>query len=161
MTNNNSENKITFDVEIVDVYDITPKELYKIPKEQMSKNKSRKIGLSVHAYIAVYYDGIFVWDHDLRGIMAKKKDDDWFIVMPCAENYDKKSKSWIRFPCSNYPYGDNQKEFISLLKEKFVDFHKSWLIEQEEAKELKALSWKKRNEKNAATVMEMSKKRRQ
>jgi len=149
-----NEKEFEFDIEIVEIYDIIPKELREIPIEKMSKKQIRKIGWSVHAYIGET-------DQDFRGIVAHMNSAGWFFMMPCAENYDKAEKRWIRFPCLSYTNMKKQKAFFEELKEKFVDFHKQKLIEEGEEKDRKTLAWKEREQIKAEKLAKMSEKRNQ
>lgn len=148
---NNIEN-IDFEIEIVDAYDITPKCVADLPKEELTKTKQRRIGWSVHVYVGAL-------DQDLRGIIAKKTKDDWFIIMPNAENYDKEEKRWIRFPCVSFTDPKKQSELVSQIKEKFTIFIKEKLIEEQEEKEKKHIAWIERQAKNKEKTIKMSEKR--
>lgn len=148
---NNIEN-IDFEIEIVDAYDITPKFIADLPKEELTKTKQRRIGWSVHVYIGAL-------DQDLRGILARKTTHDWFIVMPSSENYDKQEKRWIKFPCVSFTNPKKQAELIRQVKEKFTIFIKEKLIEEQEEKEKKQIAWAERQAKNKEKSGKMSEKR--
>lgn len=143
---------INFEIEIVDAYDITPKCILDIPKDELTNKKQKKIGWSVHVYIASL-------DMDLRGVLARKTKNDWFIVMPQAENYDREEKRWIRFPCICFSNPKKYVAFMNELKEKFTIFIKEKLIEEGEEKDKKRIAWAERQAKSKEKIGKMSEKR--
>lgn len=143
---------IDFEIEIVDAYDITPAIILKVPKEELSNKASKRIGWSIHVYIAVL-------DIDIRGVVAKKIKNDWFIVMPYNVNFDKESQKMVRFPSITFTNPDKQSELLKQIKEKFSLFIKEKLVEEIEEKEKKKIAWLERNKKNDEKALKMSDKR--
>lgn len=141
-----------FEIEIVDAYEIADRKAQQ--GKLFNKKEARRMGWSVHVYIPIY-------DMDIRGILARKLSNGWFIQMPHTCNFDKETKKWVMFPSLSFTSVETKEKFISELNTKFVDFIKEKLLEEGEAQEKKKIDWMERQKKVEEKLKRSSDKRNQ
>lgn len=110
---------MNFEIEVVDMYPFMSAE---DKKNKLPASKYKRF--SCHIYVAIY-------DIDIRGIVAKKNTEDWFICMPSNRNYDLEEKKLTIFPILEFTNPKKKEAFILELKKKVIDYYPGFLAKHE------------------------------
>ena len=91
------------------------------PKFKQDKFKKKYLfGYSIHTHLID--EDHLERSQDVRGIMAIKIKNDWFIKLPTDRGFDKKTRQMVKFPIIDWVCKPFKNAIIEEIKHKFIDF---------------------------------------